>query len=211
MAALRKQMQLGWNLRVFECLKVDQGTFDAGGVVVLSLKQKSRRNLRRRLKRRVDLSIRAGGPTWIDDHLKVGPRIDRGRRNAFTLEVWMSTENRGKMRSGGEANNADAVGIDLPLRCVNARKTHSLLRVFKVFDIFRVVSVLWNPVLHEHARYAERIEPIANLCALDTDREADVAASGKNQRGCASVLRRIGRIDGEVGLADVGDASSGFT
>ena len=45
MASLRKQMQLGWNLRVFECLKVDKRAFDVGGVVILSLKEKCWWNL----------------------------------------------------------------------------------------------------------------------------------------------------------------------
>jgi hypothetical protein len=45
--------------------------------------------------------------------------------------VVVRAQGSGQMRSGGEAEDADAVGIDLPLGGVSAHQAYGALRIFK--------------------------------------------------------------------------------
>ncbi len=112
---LREQMKFRRNLCILQSLKVDKGVLDVGSVVILGLKQERRRSLQIGQKSRVHLAVRATKPARIDDHLKVGTGVDGRCRNILTLKIRMSAEDRSKMRSSGEANDADALRIDVPL------------------------------------------------------------------------------------------------
>src|ERR1700733_6490866 len=119
----------------------------------------------------------------------------------------MRTEDCCEMRSGREANYTDAVRVDVPLGGVSASKPHSLLRVFQILDVFGIVSLFRNTVLHQYAGHAERVEPVADLRAFKVVGEADIAAARKDKRGRTVVFRRVGRVDSETGLADIRDTN----
>ena len=54
------------------------------------------------------------------------------------------------------------------------------------------------------------VELVADFGAFDVPGEADVAAAGDDEGCGAGVFGGIGRIDGEAGLADVGDTDGDF-
>src|SRR5205823_4812413 len=111
---LREKMKLRRHLRILEGLKVDKGAFDMSRIVVICLKKKRRRGLGSGLNRGIYLAVGAAEPARINDHLKVRTGVDRGWRNILALEIGMRAEDSCKVRPGGEANNADAVRIDVP-------------------------------------------------------------------------------------------------
>src|SRR5580704_6083713 len=207
---LREKMKLSSNLRVFERLKVDERVFDMGRIVVLGLKQERRRSLRGRLQRGTYLAIGPAKPARIEDHLEVGTSVDEGCRNIFTLKVRMSTEDRSKMSSSREANNADAIRVNVPLRGVSASEPHSLLRVFHIFDIFRIVTFFRHPILNQNASHTKRVQPIADLSSLNIVSKPDIASSGKDERSSTVVLRRIGRVDSKARFADIRNPNGHF-
>ncbi len=207
---LRKKMKLRRNLLILERLKIDKSVLDVSRVVVLSLKQKRRRYLRIRQKSRIHLAVRAAEPARVNDHLKVGTGVDGRCRNILTLKIRMSTEDRSKIRPSGEANNPDAVRVNVPLRGVSASEPHSLLRVFQIFDIFRVVTLFRHAILHQNASHTKRVEPVADLGSLKIVRKSDVTSAWKDQSGCTIILLRLRRVDGNAGFANVCNANGQF-
>src|ERR1700722_13873532 len=163
---LRKKMKLRRNFRILESLKLNKSVLDVSRVVVLSLQQERRRYLRSGLKRWVHLAIRAVQPARIEDHLEVGASVDGGYWNVFSLKVWMSAENGSQMRASREADNADAIRIDVPLRGMVRSEPHRLLRVLQIFDIFRKMTLFRHSVLHQNAGHADRVEPITDFSSL---------------------------------------------
>jgi len=71
------------------------------------------------------------------------------------------------------------------------------------------VAVFGDAVFDEDAGHAKRVEPVADFGAFDAPGEADVGPSGKDEGSGTRVLYGVGRVDGEAGLADVGDADRG--
>ncbi len=207
---LREKMKLHRYLRILENLKVDKGVLDVGSVIILGLKQKRRRSLRVGLKGGVHLAVRAAEPPRVENHLEVGPGFDSGCGNILTLKVGMSAEDRSKMSSSGEANNADAVRIDVPLRGVSSGQAHGLLRVFQIFDIFRIVTFFRDAILHQNASHAKRVEPAADLRSFKVVGKPDITSAWKDERGSAAGLCRIGRIDGKLRFTNVCNANGQF-
>src|ERR1035441_641619 len=206
-STLRKEVEFGWNLCVLQRLKVHQRILHVGRVVVLRLHQKSWRNARGWEQRRGDLAICAAQPARIEDHLKVGTRVDRGRRHALALEVRMRTQHSSQMRPGREPDHADAVRIDVPLRRVAAGEPHRLLRVFQVFHILRKMTLLRNPVLHQDACDANGIEPRTYLGTFHVITQAQIGAARENKGRGARVAGRLWRVNHEARLTYVRNSS----
>jgi hypothetical protein len=204
---LREEMKLRRNLRTLESLKVDKSVLDVSRVVILGLKQERRRGLQIGLKRRVHIAIGAVKPAGINDHLEIRTGLDGGCRNVLSLKIGMSAEDRSKMRPSREANNADAVRIDMPLGSVSSSETHGLLRVFQVFDIFRKVTLFRHAILHQNTSHTKGVEPIANLCSLKIVGKPDITSARKNKRSSAIVLRWIRRVDRKARFTDVCNAN----
>jgi hypothetical protein len=121
------------------------------------------------------------------------------------LGVEVIAEHGDEMRSRGEAQRADALGIDAPLGGVHAGEAHGLLRVFKILGALGIVAVVGHAILHENAGDVDAVEPGADLGALEVVGEDPVTAAGKDHDRGAAVLCRIGLVDGQRGLADVGE------
>src|SRR6201989_1511948 len=181
MAPLRKKMKFRRNLRVLERLKVDKGVLDMSRVIILRLKKKCRRSLRGWLERWTNLAVSPAKPARIDDHLKVGTSIDGRWRNTLALKIGMSAQHRTKVRSSRKTNYADTVRINVPLRGVSPSEPHSLLRIFQVFDIFRIVAFFRHPILHQNARHTQRVQPITDFGPFDVVRKPDVTSARKDK------------------------------
>ena len=100
----------------------------------------------------------------------------------------VGAESGGEMCTGREAEHADALRIDVPLRSVRADHADSSLGVLK-----RGVR-LWegprvrNPVFQQNAGDCFFAQPVANLSAFQIDGKNVVAASGENDDRGAGVL-----------------------
>ena len=120
------------------------------------------------------------------------------------------------MSAGGESEHADLVRIDVPLGGVQAHESHRPLRILQRRLRLRVDATVAVPlprrprarhaVLQQHARDAVRRQPVADLGALEIDREDLIAAAGKDDDRGAGVLprRRIHRERRTRDVLDVG-------
>ena len=100
-------------------------------------------------------------------------------------------------------------GVDVPLGGVSAGEAHGLLGVFEVSGVGGVVpgfaDGLGDAVLDEEAGDADGVEPVAGVDAFAVPGEDGVAAAGEDEGGGAGVVAG-GRVDGEGGDGDVGEA-----
>src|SRR5258705_631961 len=152
---LREEMKFRRNLRILESLKINKSVLDVGRVVILGLKQERRRSLRIGQKSRIHFAVRAAQPARVNDHLEVGTGVDGRCRNVLTLKIRMSAEDRSKMSSSGEADDADPVRVNVPLGGVSASEPHSLLSIFQIFDVFRIVTVFRHSILHQNTSHTK--------------------------------------------------------
>ena len=112
------------------------------------------------------------------------------------------------MAPGGEAECADAMGVDVPLGGMLAGEAHGLLRVFKVFEALGIVAFVRDAVLHENADDVDGVEPVADLGAFEVVGEDAVSSAGKDDDG-GGCGRARGLVEGEGGLGDVGELRDG--
>ncbi len=92
----------------------------------------------------------------------------------------MGADGGGEVSAGGEAEDADALGIDVPFGGVLADDAHGALGVLQGGVGFGIGAGAGDAVLHEHAGDAGGVEPVADLGAFEIDGEDVVAASGKD-------------------------------
>src|ERR1700678_2879293 len=123
----------------------------------------------------------------------------------------MSAQRGSKMCSSREANHADLLRINMPLRGVSTSKPHRLLRILKILDVLRIMPLFRNPILHQNARHPNGVEPVANLRSFDVVREPNVRPARKDQSRSAIVLGRVRRKHRKTRLADVSHANGNFT
>ena len=204
-ATLGEDVQFCWDLCLLQCLKVEQRVFFVDGIV-FGLEQKGGR----RVGGGVDTTSkfaegwRVGEVAGVDDEGEVGTGAGLVRGLAGAFEVGVVAKNYGEVSSGREAEDADAVGIDVPLGGVGTGDAHGLLRVFEVGGVFGVVVREGDAVLDQNAGHADGVEPGADLGAFEVVGKDAVTSSGKDEDGRSSV-RRGRRIDGEAWLADVSE------
>ena len=84
------------------------------------------------------------------------------------------------MRSGGKAEDADAIGIDVPLGGVRADDAEGALRVLQGGGRFRIGAGVGHAVFHQDAGDADGVEPVADFGAFEIDGEDVVAAAGED-------------------------------
>src|SRR5579859_237935 len=108
----------------------------------------------------------------------------------------MSAEGGGEVGSGGEAEDADAVRVDVPCGGVFANDAEGALGVLQGSRGFGIRAAIGDAVLEEDAGDACIGEPIANFGALEIDGEDAVGAAGKNYDGGAGVFSG-GRIESQ--------------
>jgi hypothetical protein len=64
-----------------------------------------------------------------------------GGRALHVVVVRMRAEQHGEVAAGGEADDADAVAVDMPLSGVGAGQPHRLLRVLQVGGVVGIVAL----------------------------------------------------------------------
>ena len=114
------------------------------------------------------------------------------------------------MRSSREADHANAVRINLPLWGMGASEPHSLLRVFQVFDIFRIVTFFRHAILHQNTHHTERVEPITRLSSFNVVCKPDITPARKDKRSSTIVFRRVRRVNSKAWFADIRNPNGYF-
>ena len=221
MSAGRVVVKLRGMVRIHQRTIVDQRVLPITAVV-LRLQQKGRRSERVGCVDGIQLGLRGwnGKIRRIDDDGEVRPRIDRrsalhrniGRRGRalHVVVVRMRGHQHGKVASGGEADDADAMRVQMPLRGMSASDPHGLLRVLQVSGVSGIVAGLArrlrNAVLDQNAGHADRVQPLAGVSAFGVPGEPNVGAPGKDQRsGSVAVMRGLvhrDRRNGDIGETD---------
>ena len=204
--ASSEDVEFGWNFGLLEGLEVDEGVFLVDGIV-LRLEEEGGRG--------VGCGIDAVGEfvecrpigkvAGIDDDGEVGAGVEFVDGLVGPFVVGVIAEGDDEMRPGGEAESAEAVGVDVPLCGVGASDAHGLLGVFEVGSVFRIVIGERDAVLDEEAVDPDGVEPGADLGSFEIVGEDAVASAGEDEDGCAGVFGGWSRIEGEGGLADAGE------
>jgi hypothetical protein len=213
-AAGGKDVELGWDLGVFESAEVDKGVFYVDGIV-FGLEKEGRRRVLIGSEDGVELfAIGLGGEiAGVDDEGEVGASVDGGvdvgcGGSGFdVLVVGMGAEEDGEVGAGGEADDADFVGIDVPVGGVGAGDAHGLLRVFEVGRVGRVAAFFGHTVFDEEAGDADGVEPVADIEAFAIPCEDAIATAGKDEDGGMGVVAAGRRIDAKGGNGDVGETA----
>jgi len=215
-------VKLRWMVCIHQRTEVDQRVLPEGAIV-LGLQQERRRS---KGVGRVD-GIEFGLCWWngkisrIDDDGEVGPSIDwrsalhgnisRCGCALHVVVVRMRGHQHGEIASGGEADDADAIGVQMPLRSMSACDPHRLLRILQVRGVSRIVSRvagrLRNTILDQKAGHADRVQPLASVGAFGVPGEPNVAPAGKDQRsGPVAVTHRFVHRDRRN--RDIGESDS---
>ena len=127
-------------------------------------------------------------------------------RDVGALEVGVGAHEGGEVASGGEADDADFVGVDVPLGGVGAGDADGLLGVLHVLGVFGEAAAFGDSVFDGDAGDADGVEPVADLGAFEVPSEVVVAAAGEDEDCGSGVVLRGRGVDGDAGLADVLDA-----
>ena len=213
MASFGEEVDLGGNFSVLQGLEVHERVFFVNGIV-LRLKDEGRRSGCGGNGFGGD--GRLVGPVHeiagVEDKGEVGSGADAGVEAAvffygcgLRCKVGVDAENDGEVGSGGEAEDANAFGVDAPLGGMLAGKAHGLLRVFEVFGLFGEVAVVRNAILHQDTGDVDGVEPGADLCAFEIVGEDLVSSAGEDDDCGVAVGCGVGFVHGEGGLADIGE------
>ena len=89
------------------------------------------------------------------------------------------------MTAGGEAHDADALRIEMPLGGVRVDSGEGVLRIDKRRAIAGSVRGRRHAVFHESGVDTDAIEPLADLAAFEIEREDAIAPAGENYDGSA--------------------------
>jgi hypothetical protein len=109
-----------------------------------------------------------------------------------------------EIAASGEADDADAVWVNVPGVGVLADEAHGSLSVLQSGGVFREWTGVGDSVFDEDAVDADGVEPAADLGALDIESEDFVGAAGEGEDGGAGVVSFSG-VKGEGGIRDVGE------
>jgi len=207
-SAFGVDVKLSRNLELLERLKVDEDVFFVDGIV-FSLEQEGRRSVCTGVDAARDLG--EGGSIdqicGVDGDYEVGAGTDGGVgcRLAGALEVRVIAEDDDEMAAGGEAEDSDAAGIEVPFGSMSAGDAHRLLGVLEVGGVVGKVLLDGNSVLGEDAVDSNGVEPGADLGAFEVVGEDTVASAGEDDDGGSSVVGCGCGVKGQGGLADVGE------
>ena len=107
----------------------------------------------------------------------------------------MGAEGGSEMRSCGEAEDADAIRIDVPFDRMRANNAEGALGVLESCRGFWIGSGVGNAIFNENAGDTGGGQPIADFRALEVDGEDAIGSSRENDDGCAGafIFRRIER------------------
>ena len=156
--------------------------------------------------------VRVGEVAGVDDDGEIGAAglAVGGVLGGVKALVVVGAEGGGEMASCGEAENAYAFGVDVPLCRVSADEADGTLGVFKGSGGFGEVGAgIGDAVLEEDAVDADPVEPVADFGAFEVDGEDGVASAGEDDYRCAAVFG-FGRIEGDGGRRDVSQADERF-
>ena len=187
MAAGREVVKLGRNVGVEESAVVDESILSVA-LVVFGLNEEGRRS---ELVGRVDgiegeLIGRDSEVGRVAEDGEIGASVDVGIRfggggRRFDMRiVWVSAEEYGKIGTGGEADDSNVSGVDVPVGGVETGQTHGLLCVFQIGGVGGVVFLLGDAIFDEQAGHADGVEPAADVDAFAIPSEYLITASRKD-------------------------------
>ncbi len=123
--------------------------------------------------------------------------------------IEVRAERCGEVGSGGEAEYADAIRIDVPFGGVGADEADGALCVLKGGGRFWIWAGVGHAIFEKDAGDAAGSEPVADFGAFEIHREDVIAAAGENDDGGAGAL--AGRlIQRDRRIQDVAETDERF-
>jgi len=199
MSTLSVDVQFGLDLGILEGEEVDDGVFDMHRII-LSLDDERRRGLS------ADVDIRVGREVLIsegevagindDGEVRAATQLVSGINGIVKTLIEVGAERSGKMAAGGEAENADALRVNVPIGSMGADNSESPLGILEGSRGFGIGPGIGHAVLEQDASDARGVEPVTHFGAFKVDGQDVVTASGKDYNGGAGVVAR-GRVESE--------------
>src|SRR5208337_2922658 len=183
MSACRVDVQFRRDLGILQRLEVNGRVFHVHRIVLGLHDERWRRfiaNVNVGIRREVLFFERQ--IARIDDHGEVRPatHLICGIHGIIEALLEVRAQSRSKVGSRGEAQDTNAVRVNMPLRSVRAHDAQRALGILERSTRFRIGARIGYAVLEQHARDTRGVEPLAHFRAFQVDGQDAVAASGKN-------------------------------
>ena len=209
-AAFREDVQLGRNLRILQCQVVVKSAFHGNGVV-LGLHEEGGRSIRRdgQLGRDLVALVFEGQICRIHQHGEIRPAahlICAIHRFVAAL-VEPAAGHRRQVAAGGEAENADPIGRNMPLARLGPHQAQRALGILQGRFVGFLLGATRDPVFEQHTGNADGVEPVTHLCAFQVVGQYVVTAAWANQHSRPAVPSGRRGIDGDGGVGDVAQSN----
>lgn len=112
----------------------------------------------------------------------------------------------GEVTSGGEAEDADAFGVDLPIIGVCAEESEGALGILKRGEVSGLTFSGGDAVFEDDAGDSDGVGPLGDFLTFEVHGENGVGSAGADEDGGAGVFGLVGLVDGDGGFGDVGEA-----
>ena len=205
MAALSVEVEFGGDFGVFQGQEIDGCVFYVNGVV-FGLDDEGGRGLLggKDIGIGGEVLLGEGKVAGIDDYGEVWATAELvgGIDGIVEALIEVSAEGGGEMGSGGEAQNADAMRVDVPLRSVFADYADGALGVLEGGRGLGIGTGVRDAVFEENAGDAGGGEPVADFGAFEIDGEDVIGASRKDDNGGTGIFS-CGRVKREGWRRDV--------
>ena len=114
-----------------------------------------------------------------------------------------------RWRAGGEAEDADAIGIDVPFGGVRTDEADGALRVLEGGGGFWIRAGIGHAIFENNAGNAAGGEPVADFGAFEIDGEDVVAAAGEDD-DCSAGGFGGGLIERDCWRGDIAETDERF-
>ena len=152
------------------------------------------------------------GSAGVDEGLEVGAGagVVDGVWGVGFAGVGLHGGEGGEFATGGEADDADAVGFDVPFGGAGADDAEGAAGVGHgvVLDGVGAVGFAGEAVFEDESGDAAGLEPFGEGATFMAEAEFFVAAAGADDDGGAGGLGGVGEVEGEAGVVDVADVGA---
>lgn len=214
MAAFSVDVELGGNLGLLEGEEPGGGVLDVDGVV-FGLDKDGGRSAAVGMKVQIveEAVLGVGEVAGIDDHgeVRAAALLIGGVDGVVEAFLVVSADGGGEVTSCGEAEDADALGVDVPLGRVSTDDAEGALCILEGgigFGIGASAGVLGisagDAVFDEDAGNAGFVEPVADFGAFEIDGQDAVAPAGEDY-DCGAGGFAFRRVENQRGHGDIAE------
>jgi len=196
-----------------------QLSFDASGLVLEVEGSHAFRDVRPvavasgdKERRQAFFSVEEARSAWIDERLEVGATglLLDGVGGVFFASVGLHGGKSGQLTSGGEAEDADAVRLNVPLDSAAANGAYGAACIGHGVVLNGVGAAFFagEPVFQHKGGDTTITEPLGERIAFMAEAELGMTTARADDDGCAGAFVRSGNVRCDGGVVDVADVAA---